>query len=150
MISNIYRGGYTLLDCSGEPDLIMIATGSEVGLAMESAKELSKTGEKIRVVSMPSTDVFLSQDLAYQESVLPTTATARLAIEAASSDGWYKFVGCHGKVIGLDRFGASAPAKDVFKECGFSVEQVVSAAKKLLAQTIKNQEKKIHDYSSCN
>ena len=144
MVETIQRGGYILLDCEDRPDLIMIATGSEVGLAMDSAKELAKTGKKVRVVSMPSTDVFLAQDAAYQESVLPKTVKARIAIEAAASDGWYKFVGCHGKVIGLDRFGASAPAKEVFKEYGFTVEHIVSVAKKLLS------EERVHDYSSCN
>lgn len=150
-VTHIKRGGYILSDCRETPDLIMIATGSEVTLAMESAKQLTALGEKVRVVSMPSTDTFLSQDAAYQEKVLPSTVTARIAIEAAASDGWYKFVGCRGKVIGLDRFGASAPAKDVFKECGFTVEHVTSIAKELLAQQkINKQEKRIHDYSSCN
>jgi len=151
MVANISRGGYILLDCVGTPDLIMIATGSEVGLAMESASELTTLGQKVRVVSMPSTDAFLSQDLAYQENVLPIAVTTRIAIEAAVSDGWYKFVGCQGKVIGIDRFGASAPAKEVFKECGMTVEHIVSVAKEMLAQQkINNQEKRIHDYSSCN
>lgn len=149
--ANIKRGGYILLDCVGQPDLIMIATGSEVPLAMESAKQLVTIGEKVRVVSMPSTDTFLSQDLAYREKVLPKAVAARIAIEAAASDGWYKFVGCLGRVIGLDRFGASAPAKDMFKECGFTVEHVISVAKELLLQQkINKQEKKVHDYSSCN
>lgn len=151
MVANIGRGGYILLDCVGTPDLIMIATGSEVGLAMESASELTALGQKVRVVSMPSTDVFLSQDLAYQENVLPTAVTTRIAIEAAVSDGWYKFVGCRGKVIGIDRFGASAPAKEVYKECGMTVEHIVFVAKEMLAQQkVNNQEKIIHDYSSCN
>ena len=137
-VANIERGGYVLLDCVGQPDLIMIATGSEVALAMDSAKQLISAGEKIRVVSMPSTDTFLSQDAVYQEKVLPRAVVTRLAIEAAASDGWYKFVGCHGKVIGLDRFGASAPAKEVFKECGFTVEHVISVARELLAQQVNN------------
>ncbi len=150
-LTNISRGGYILLDCVGAPDLIMIATGSEVGLAMDSAKQLIAMGGKIRVVSMPSTDVFLSQDEAYQEKVLPRAVTARIVIEAAASDGWYKFVGCRGKVIGIDRFGASAPAKEVFKECGLTVEHIISVAKELLAeQKTNNQERKINDYSSCN
>jgi transketolase len=143
-VANIQRGGYILLDCVGHPDVIMIATGSEVQLAIDSAKQLMSEGEKVRVVSMPSTDVFLSQDAAYQEKVLPKACTARVAIEAAASDGWYKFVGCRGRVIGLDRFGASAPAKEVFKECGFTVEHVISVAKELLLQQkINKQEKKI-------
>lgn len=150
-VNHVHRGGYVLLDCEGLPDLIMMATGSEIALAMDTAKQLAATGVKVRVVSMPSTDVFLSQDSAWQEQVLPKAVTARIAIEAAASDGWYKFVGCHGKVIGLDRFGASAPANQVFKECGFSVEHIISVAKELLAQQkIKNQEKTVHDYSSCD
>lgn len=131
-LANIGRGGYVLNDCNGLPEMIMIATGSEVALAIEAAKQLTLQGIRVRVVSMPSTDVFLSQDVAYQESVLPKIVTTRLAIEAAASDGWYKFVGSHGKVIGMDRFGASAPAKDVFKECGLTVEHVVDAAKEIL------------------
>ena len=130
-IKEIARGGYIVLDCAGVPDVIMIATGSEVQLAMDAAKQLSI---KVRVVSMPSTDVFLSQKAAYQEEILPKKVTARIAIEAAASDGWYKFVGCYGKVIGLDRFGASAPAKEVFKDCGFTVERVVQVTKEVLAK----------------
>lgn len=150
-IKQIYRGGYVLVDCEGQPDLIMIATGSEVSLCTEAAKTLSDAGKKVRVVSMPSTDVFLKQDAAYQEKVLPSEVNNRIAVEAAASDGWYKFVGCHGKVLGLDRFGASAPAKDVFKDCGFTSEHIVSIAKEMLAkQKLKNQESKLHDYSSCN
>ncbi len=151
ILSQVHRGGYILLDCVGEPDVIMIATGSEVALAVDAAKQLNAAGEKIRVVSMPSTDVFLAQDLAYQEFVLPQSVTSRLVIEAAVTDGWYRFVGSQGRVLGLDRFGASAPAKDVFKECGFTVEHVISITKEMLSsQNIKNQEKKIHDYSNCN
>ncbi len=150
-VQNIQRGGYILLDCVGLPDMIMIATGSEVALAMDAAKQLTNQGEKVRVVSMPSTDVFLAQETDYREKVLPQKVSARIVIEAAATDGWYKFAGCHGKVIGLDRFGASAKAKDVFKECGFTVEHVISIAKEMLTKVkIKNQENKIHDYSSCN
>ncbi|EKD55138.1 MAG: hypothetical protein ACD_60C00025G0035 [uncultured bacterium] len=153
-LSNIKRGGYVLLDCTGEPEVIMIATGSEVHLAVLAAKELTPD-VKVRVVSMPSTDVFLAENLAYQESVLPPSVSARIAIEAAASDGWYKFVGCHGKVMGLDHFGASAPANDVFKACGFTVERLVSIVYEMLAEQknvlrteIRGTEK--HDYSSCN
>jgi transketolase len=150
-LMNVERGGYILLDCVETPDVIMIATGSEVSLAMDAAQQLTATGKKIRVVSMPSTDVFLAQDPDYQEMVLPKSVTLRLVIEAAATDGWYRFVGCNGRVLGLDRFGASAPAKDVFKECGLTVEHVISITKEMLASlSIKNQEKKIHDYSSCN
>lgn len=136
MLKNITRGGYILLDCAGQPNIIIIATGSEVQLAVEAAKQLQTSGVHARVVSMPSTDVFLSQDATYQEKVLPKKVTARIAIEAAASDGWYKFVGCHGKVIGLDRFGASAPAKEIFKECGFTVEHVLAVVKEITADSI--------------
>lgn len=134
MLANIAKGGYVLLDCNGLPDLIMMATGSEVALAMDAAKQLIAGGTKVRVVSMPSTDVFLAQDAAYQAKVLPPEVTARIAIEAAASDFWYKLIGCHGKVIGIDRFGASAPAKEIFKECGFTTEHVISVAKAVLAK----------------
>ncbi len=151
MVANISRGGYILQDCADQPDLIMIATGSEVALAMEGAKQLTANGQKVRVVSMPSVDTFLSQDAAWQESVLPQAVSARIAIEAAATDGWYRFIGCRGKVIGIDRFGASAPAKDVYKECGLTVEHIVAVAKDVLLQQVAgNQEKKVHDYSSCN
>lgn len=127
-LEQIARGGYILQDCQGQPDLIMIATGSEVALAIAAAQQLNV---KVRVVSMPSVDTFLTQEMAYQAQVLPPAVEQRLVIEAAASDGWYKFVGARGQIIGLDHFGASAPAKDVFKECGFTVERVVAVAKKM-------------------
>ena len=133
-VANIARGGYVLLDCAGLPDMIMMATGSEVMLAVESAKQLTATGVKVRVVSMPSTDVFLAQDASYQAKVLPSAVTARIAVEAAASDFWYKLIGCHGKVVGIDRFGASAPAKEVFQDCGMTVEHVLTAAKEALVK----------------
>ena len=112
--------------------MIMMATGSEVALAIDAAKQLTEAGTKVRVVSMPSTDVFFAQDAAYQAKVLPREVTARIAIEAAAGDFWYRLIGCQGKVIGIDRFGASAPAKEIFKECGFTVEHVISVAKEVL------------------
>jgi transketolase len=136
-LSSIARGGYILSDCEGTPALVMIATGSEVSLAVAAALQLTQSGVKVRVVSMPSTDVFLAQDAAYQAAVLPKEVTARIAVEAASSDGWYKFVGCNGRVIGIDRFGASAPAKDVYKDCGMTVERIVAVAHELIV-TQKN------------
>lgn len=130
-ILNIHRGGYVLADFAKNerPDAILIATGSEVALAIEAAKKLQAEEVYVRVVSMPSVNVFLAQDEIYQQEVLPSGVTARVAIEAAASDGWYRFVGLDGKVVGVDRFGASAPAKDVFKECGFTVENVVAVTK---------------------
>lgn len=131
-LENIIKGGYILNDCIGPPEMIMMATGSEVALARDAAKQLADIGVKVRVVSMPSVDVFLAQDAAYQESVLPKNVTKRIVVEAAATDGWYKLAGCHGRVIGIDRFGASAPAKDVYKECGLTVEQIVAVAKEML------------------
>jgi len=123
-IGNIARGGYVLRDCEGTPEAILIATGSEVDIAVKAAEQSSR---KVRVVSMPSTDAFDAQDAAYKESVLPSGVTARVAVEAAVTGGWYKYVGLNGKVIGIDRFGESAPAGQVFKEFGFTVENVAKA-----------------------
>ena len=127
-VAAIARGGYVLKDSSGTPDIILIATGSEVGLAMEAAAQL---GDKVRVVSMPSTEVFERQDAAYRESVLPAACRKRVAIEAGTADFWRKYVGLDGTVIGMDSFGASAPADALFPEFGFTVEHVVQAAKSL-------------------
>jgi transketolase len=123
-ISDISRGGYVLADCDGTPDVIVIATGSEVDLAMKAAADSSK---KVRVVSMPNTNAFDAQDASYKESVLPAAVTARVAVEAAVSDGWYKYVGLNGRVIGMDRFGESAPAGQLFEEFGFTVANVAAA-----------------------
>jgi transketolase len=129
-IDAISRGGYILKDCDGTPEAIIIATGSEVGLAMGAAGQLAD--RKIRVVSMPSTTAFDAQDAAYRESVLPSAVTARVAVEAAVTQGWYKYVGLNGKVVGIDRFGESAPDKVLFKEFGFTVENVVDAVRSVL------------------
>jgi len=128
-VAAITKGGYVLKDCAGTPDVIIIATGSEVQLAMGAAEKLS--GKKIRVVSMPSTNVFDAQDAAYRESVLPSAVTKRVAVEAAVTDGWYKYVGLNGRVVGINRFGESAPDKVLFKEFGFTVENVVNAVESL-------------------
>lgn len=129
-IANIARGGYVLKDCAGAPEAIIIATGSEVELAVQAAEALGN--RKIRVVSMPSTDTFDAQDAAYKESVLPAACTARVAIEAAVGDGWYKYVGLNGKVIGINRFGESAPAGQLFKEFGFTKENLVKTVESVL------------------
>jgi transketolase len=129
-IDAISRGGYVLRDCDGTPEAIIIATGSEVALAMGAAEQLAD--RRIRVVSMPSTTTFDAQDEAYRESVLPSAVTARVAVEAAVTDGWYKYVGLNGKVVGIDRFGESAPAPVLFKEFGFTVENVVNAVNSVL------------------
>ena len=129
--ADIARGGYILADCQGTPDIILIATGSEVSLAVEAASQLTQRSHRIRVVSMPSVDTFLAEDADYQEKVLPASVTARVAIEAASSDLWYRFTGLHGRIIGLDRFGLSAPASDVFRAFGFTVEHIVAVTETL-------------------
>jgi len=125
-VANIERGGYILSDCAGTPDVIIIATGSEVQLAMAAQKELS--GKKVRVVSMPCTERFDAQDAAYKESVLPLSVTARVAVEAGVTGFWGKYVGLNGKVIGIDTFGESAPAEHLFKLFGITTEAVVAAA----------------------
>ncbi len=129
-ISDIAKGGYVIVDCDGTPDVIVIATGSEVDLAVKAAAESNK---KVRVVSMPNTKQFDAQDAAYKESVLPSSVTARVAVEAAVTDGWYKYVGLNGKVIGLNRFGESAPAGELFKEFGFTAENVLAAINEVSA-----------------
>jgi transketolase len=129
-LNSIEKGGYVLADCDGEPELILIATGSEVDLAMQAKQALS--GVKVRVVSMPSTDIFEQQDKAYKESVLPAAVTARIAIEAGQGDSWYKYVGLNGDLVTMETFGESAPAADLFKHFGFSVENIVEKAKRLL------------------
>jgi len=123
-IANIAKGGYILKDSGGTPDVILIATGSEVDLAMQAAEAADKN---VRVVSMPSVDTFEAQDEAYKESVLPKTVTARVAIEAATPDAWYKYVGLNGKVIGMTTFGESAPAPELFEHFGFTVDNVLKA-----------------------
>lgn len=132
-LANAAKGGYVLKDCTGTPDLILIATGSEVGLAMDSAEALTAKGKKVRVVSMPSTDVFDAQDAAYKESVLPSSVTKRVSIEAAHTDYWYKYVGFEGAMVGMTTFGESAPGGDLMKHFGFTVDNVVATAEKILA-----------------
>jgi transketolase len=131
-IAAIGRGGYILRDCDGTPDAIIIGTGSEVSLATEAAEVLAAKGKNIRVVSMPSTNVFDSQDAAYRESVLPAAVTARVAVEAGVTDYWRKYVGLDGKVIGLDTFGESAPAGEVYKHFGITTENVAKAVEDVL------------------
>ena len=131
-LANVYRGGYILNDCSGTPELILIATGSEVELAVEAYHKLTEAGKKVRVVSMPSTEAFDKQDQAYKESVLPSSVTARVAIEAGISDYWYKYVGLNGKIIGMTSFGESGPAEQLFAKFGFTVENVLKQANSLL------------------
>ncbi|HAS8152917.1 TPA: transketolase [Vibrio vulnificus] len=132
-VADIAKGGYILKECDGKPELILIATGSEVELAVKAAEQLTAEGKKVRVVSMPATDTFDKQDAAYRESVLPSDVTARIAIEAGIADFWYKYVGFDGRIIGMTTFGESAPADQLFEMFGFTVENVVNTAKELLA-----------------
>ncbi len=131
-LDNIAKGGYVIRDCTGTPEMIFIATGSEVELALKAATELEKDGLQVRVVSMPSTDVFEQQSTQYKESVLPSGITARIAVEAGHADYWYKYVGLNGKVLGMTTFGESAPASALFEEFGFTTENLVAMAKSML------------------
>ncbi|MBG0760062.1 transketolase [Vibrio cidicii] len=132
-VADIAKGGYILKESDGKPELILIATGSEVELAVKAAEQLTAEGKKVRVVSMPSTDAFDKQDAAYREAVLPSDVTARIAIEAGIADFWYKYVGFDGRIIGMTTFGESAPADQLFEMFGFTVENVVNTAKEILA-----------------
>lgn len=131
-LANAAKGGYVLSDSEGTPDLILIATGSEVGLAQDAAAALREQGSKVRVVSMPSTDVFDAQSPEYRQQVLPLEVTSRVAIEAAIADYWYKYVGLDGRIVGMTSFGESAPADELFREFGFTVDNVVAIAQELL------------------
>lgn len=131
-LAEIEKGAYILKDCEGQPELIFIATGSEVELAVKAADQLTGEGRKIRVVSMPSTEVFDKQDAAYREAVLPSSVTKRVAIEAGIADYWFKYTGLNGAIIGMHSFGESAPAEELFKEFGITAENAVEAAKSLL------------------
>ncbi|RPD89179.1 transketolase [Neisseria weixii] len=131
-LNNIQRGGYVISEAQGEAKAVIISTGSEVELALNAQAALAEEGIAVRVVSMPSTNVFDRQDAAYQAGVLPANLP-RVAVEAGVTDGWYKYVGLNGKVVGLDRFGESAPAKLLFKEFGFTTDNVVATVKSVLS-----------------
>ena len=128
-IDQIKRGGYILHDCKTMPDAILIATGSEVQLAVEAAKLAEDAGLHVRVVSMPCAEQFLAQDADYQESVLPRAVRKRVAIEAAATAYWYRFVGLDGAVIGIDQFGVSAPAEQAYQELGVTVANILAVLK---------------------
>ena len=121
-----------LKDCAGEPELILISTGSEIGLAVAAYDKLTAEGRQVRVVSMPSTSVFDQQDASYKQAVLPLQVGSRIAIEAAHADFWYKYVGLEGRIIGMTTFGESAPAPALFEEFGFTVENILETAAELL------------------
>ena len=124
-------GAYVLKDVDGTPDAIILASGSEVKLALEAAEELAKDGIRARIVSMPCWELFDDQPQDYKDSVLPENVAVRVAIEAGATLGWHKYVGIRGKVIGLDHFGASAPINDLFSHFGITTESVVQAVKSL-------------------
>ncbi len=128
----VRRGGYILKDCEGAPELIYIATGSEVQLVMDAAEQLAAQGRKVRVVSMPCCELFDKQDAAYRESVLPSSVRARVAVEAQAAGTWWKYVGLDGRIVAMESFGASAPAGKLFPHFGFTVENVVNKALELL------------------
>ena len=131
-VASIGRGGYVLRDADGLPQVILIATGSEVALAVAAAEALAAEGTRARVVSMPCTDLFDGQDEAYREQVLPARVTARVVIEAGVTETWWRYAGVGGRVIGLDRFGESAPANELFEHFGFTIDNVVANAKAIL------------------
>jgi len=131
-IAAIACGGYILQDSDGVPDIILIATGSEVALAVSAARELAADGVNARVVSMPCTDLFDAQSKVYREQVLPAAVTVRVVIEAGVTEAWWRYAGSQGRVIGLDRFGQSAPAGELFEHFGFSTDNVVAIAKEAL------------------
>jgi transketolase len=131
-VAAIERGGYVLLEAAGKCDAIIIATGSEVGLAMAAAKELAGQEINVRVVSMPNPGRFMAQERVYRESVLPTECKARVAVEAGVGHYWHPFVGDQGRIIGVDRFGASAPAPELFEFFGLTVTNVSKVVKELL------------------
>jgi transketolase len=130
--SDISRGGYVLIDSDGPPEALVIATGSEVGIAAEAVKALKSSGKRVRLVSMPCTELFDAQDEGYRESVLPRAVKARLAVEAGATLGWWKYVGSEGRVLGIDRFGASGKASDLFPHFGFTADNVQRQLSELL------------------
>ncbi len=133
-VAAIARGAYTLVDCEGHPELILIATGSEVQLAVEAAATLAAAGRQVRVVSMPCAELFMEQDASYREQVLPSDVLARVAVEAGHADYWYKFVGLDGRVVGMTTFGESAPAADLMRQFGFTVDNVLAVAEEVLLE----------------
>ena len=131
-LAQVQKGAYILFESSAEPELIILATGTEVGISMDAAKQLDADGVKVRLVSMPSADVFELQDDAYKQSILPNNIRARIAVEAGVTDFWRKYVGLDGDVVGIDQFGASAPGKILMEHFGFTAANIVKRARALL------------------
>jgi transketolase len=133
-LADIRRGGYVLLDGGGTPECLVIATGSEVGIAAQAVTAANVAGRRVRLVSMPSTETFDAQDAAYRESVLPRALTRRLAVEAGATQSWWRYVGNTGRVLGIDRFGASGKAADVFPHFGFTADNIAQQIRQLLEE----------------
>jgi transketolase len=134
--AGVAKGAYILADApGGKPDVILIATGSEVSICVEAYEKLKSEGIQARVVSMPSWEIFEKQDDSYKESVLPAGVTARVSVEMAATLGWERYVGPRGQMVGMHRFGASAPWKDLQKRFGFTPDVVVAAARKAIAES---------------
>ena len=131
-VAAIARGAYVLIDCEGPPEAIVIATGSEVGIAAAAVRSMAQQGRRVRLVSMPSTTTFERQDEAYKHSVLPPSVTRRVAVEAGVREPWWRYVGLKGQIVGIDHFGASAPAQELFKHFGFTSEHVTQAIERVL------------------
>jgi transketolase len=132
--AGLAKGGYVLAESQGKPDLILIGTGSELSLCVAAYEKLTAEGTRVRVVSLPSWELFEKQTQAYRDSVLPPDVRARVSVEAGSVFGWERYVGLDGAILGMTTFGASAPAKDLFKKYGFTVEHVLEAARGVLAR----------------
>jgi transketolase len=133
-LANIGRGGYVLIDCQGTPECLVIATGSEIGIAAQAVNSMNAAGRRVRLVSMPSTEAFDAQDEAYREAVLPRALTRRLAVEAGARQSWWRYVGSAGRVLGIDTFGASGKAADVFPHFGFTADNIVQQIRGLLEE----------------
>jgi transketolase len=131
-VGGVHRGGYVLMREQGDLDAIVIATGSEVGLAVEAAERLTQAGRGVRVVSMPCAEVFEAQEAGYREAVLPSDVLARVAVEAGHTDFWYKYVGLDGRVVGMSSFGESAPAESLFQHFGLTADNVVAAVEDVI------------------
>jgi len=133
VVTDVSRGAYVARDAEGFPEAIIIATGSEVEIALEAATLLAEEGLKVRVVSMPSWELFDNQEESYKESVLPPSIAARVSVEAGITMGWERYIGSGGRAIGIDHFGASAPAETLFEQFGFTADNVASAVRDLLS-----------------
>ena len=133
-LANIPRGGYVLIDPQGAPEALVIATGSEVGIAAQAVNAANAGGRRVRLISMPSTEAFDAQDAAYRDSVLPRAVTRRLAVEAGATQCWWRYVGTGGRVFGIDVFGASGKGADVFAHFGFTVDNIGQQIRKLLEE----------------